>query len=382
MSRPKVGDLIALGSGGYSLVSNVEDFEVADVGDKFVELTWQDPTDVVVDGTTITSWAGTQIRRKTGNYPVDEKDGVLVVDSKTRDQYKTIPYVDSGLTNGVEYFYMAFPYTDKNVFTVDSANRVSAIPSEIDPDSWKGIQRIVRKGLASDFFTIGDQLVSGYDGGEIVWEVIGIDVETPADSQYQHSMTLQTRDCLHDIQFDAPEPSNPNSDRKSYGNNRYVHSAVKQWLNSNESAFNWQAQHQYDATPTDSLELYNGAGFLHRLDPELAAVLGSASKKVALNTAADGGGQETFSDKVFLLSRVEVGLGAEGETTGEAVYPFYDGVADAKRIKELDGSPRYWWLRSPSVGSSRDVRCVKPDGSLSGSIAHNAYGVAPACVII
>jgi|GEM_PF-6911653 len=126
MSRPTVGDLIALGSGGYSLVSNVEDFEVAGVGDKFVELTWQDPTDVVVDGTTITSWAGTQIRRKTGNYPVNEKDGVLVLDSKTRNQHQTTPYVDSGLTHGTKYYYMAFPYTDKRVITVDSSNRVNA----------------------------------------------------------------------------------------------------------------------------------------------------------------------------------------------------------------------------------------------------------------
>ena len=31
-------------------------------------------------------------------------------------------------------------------------------------------------------------------------------------------------------------------------------------------------------------------------------------------------------DKAFLLSRVEVGLGSEGVTTGESVYEFYDGV--------------------------------------------------------
>ena len=261
------------------------------------------------------------------------------------------------------------------------ANRVR-MGSSKGLTQWQRIQKIVREGLASDFFTIGDQLVSGYDGGEIVWEVIGIDVETPADSQYQHSMTLQTRDCLHNIQFDAPEPSNTDSSRKSYGNNRYIHSAVKQWLNSNESAFNWQAQHQYDATPTDSLELYNGAGFLHRLDPELAAVLGETNKNVARNTVTDSGGQDAFADKVFLLSRVEVGLGTEGETTGEAVYPFYDGVADAARIKQLNGSNRSWWLRSPRVSSSRSVRLVVTGGSLSDGFAYGASGVSPACTII
>ena len=179
-----------------------------------------------------------------------------------------------------------------------------------DLSSWEGVQYIVRSGLANDYFSIGDQFVSEYDGGEIIWEVIGIDVDTPADSNFTHSMTIQTKDCLHDIQFDAPEPSNPDSNRKDYGNNRYIHSAVRQWLNSNQPAFVWKSQHSYDATPTDSLDLYNGAGFLYRLDPELVAVLGAVNKKVA--KADVDGGQDTFSDKVFLLSRVEVGLGTEG----------------------------------------------------------------------
>lgn len=255
-----------------------------------------------------------------------------------------------------------------------------AIP--LDPLTWKGVQAIVREGLAGEHFSVGDQLVSGYDGGQIIWEVIGIDVDTPAESGLTHSMTLQTKDCLHDIQFDAPEPTNPDSDRKSYGNNRYIHSAVKQWLNSDEAAFQWKSQHQYDAKPTDSLGLYNGAGFLYRLDPELAAVIGEVSKKVALNTATDGGGQESFNDKVFLLSQKEVGLGEEGDATGEFVYPFYDGISNAGRIKQLNGSNRYWWLRSPYVSISSGVRSVDMGGTLSNILAYYAIGVSPACVII
>ena len=196
------------------------------------------------------------------------------------------------------------------------------------------MQHIVRQGLADKLFKVGDQFVSSYDGKEIIWEVIGIDVDTPADSNFTHSMTIQTKDCLHNIQFDAPEPNNPDSGRKNNGNNRYIHSAVRQWLNSSESKFQWRSQHQYDAKPTDSLDLYDGAGFLYRLDPELVAVLGAVNKKVA-KADVDGSGQDTFSDKVFLLSRVEVGLGEEGNVAGEFVYPFYDGITNAERIKQL-----------------------------------------------
>ena len=248
--------------------------------------------------------------------------------------------------------------------------------------SWADVQHIVRQGLADKLFKVGDQFVSSYDGGEIIWEVIGIDVDTPADSNFTHSMTIQTKDCLHDIQFDAKEPNNPDSNRKSYGNNRYIHSAVRQWLNSSDSVFNWQSQHQYDAKPTSSLDLYEGSGFLSRLDPELAAVIGEVNKKVARNTVVDGGGQDNFTDKVFLLSRKEVGLGEEGDITGEFVYPFYDGIADAGRIKQLNGSNRNWWLRSPIVSYSCSVRYVSTGGSLLISGAHGAHGVSPACVII
>ena len=272
-------------------------------------------------------------------------------------------------------------YSDGKLDVKDSGEWINLI-NKVDPSSWEVVQYIVRSGLANDYFSVGDQFVSEYDGGEITWEVIGIDVDIPADANYTHSMTLQTRNCLHNIQFDAKEPNNPDSNRKSYGNNRYIHSAVRQWLNSNQPAFVWKSQHSYDATPTDSLDLYNGAGFLYRLDPELVSALGAVNKKVARNTKTDGGGQDSFSDKVFLLSQVEVDLGAEGTTTGETVYPYYSGIGNAGRIKTLVDTTRYWWLRSPNVSSSSGTRRVWTSGALNYDGAGNAYGVSPACVII
>lgn len=379
------GEWIEFKSGSQYPVGNVSGLKV-DEDDMQVTINWIDPPDLTINDSlgnpiTLSKWAGTQLRRKKLSYPSSENDGELVVDSKIRDQYKTNGYIDSGLVNDEEYFYMLFPYTEDGVFTVDSANRISATPTEIDPDTWAGVQKIVRKGLASEYFQVGDQLAFEYDGGEIIGEVIGIDVDTPADSNFTHSMTIQTKDCLHDIQFDAPEPTNPDSDRKSYGNNRYIHSAVRQWLNSDEAAFQWKSQHQYDAKPTDSLGLYNGAGFLYRLDPELVSVLGAVNKKVA-KADVDGGGQDSFSGKVFLLSRVEVDLGTEGTTTGETVYPYYSGIGNAGRIKTLNGSSRHWWLRSPDVSLSNLTRIVRTDGALSNYDAYYARGVSPACVII
>lgn len=246
--------------------------------------------------------------------------------------------------------------------------------------SWEEVQAIVRAGLAEEYFEIGDQFLSMYDGKVIVWTIIGIDHDTPTDTEYSHSLTIQTRDCLDNVQFDAPEPTNPDENRQQYGNNRYIHSAIRQWLNSNEDTFQWVSQHQYDAPPSGSI--YEGPGFLKLLDPDLAAVIGAVNKQVARNTATDGGGQDLFSDKVFLLSRVEAGLGTEGVTDGEVVYPYYDGISVAGRIKLLNGSPRIWWHRSPNVSSSFNVRIVTTDGTVGSGYARNAYGLAPACCII
>lgn len=373
-----------IASGGIP-VGNVSGLS-AEEDDAEITLMWADPEDRYLDDLKIAEWQGTKIIRKEGSYPIADDDGVVVVDSTIRNQYSTNGYKDTGLTNETTYYYMAFPYTE-DAISVDGTNRISATPTEIDPNSWAGIQKIVRKGLANDHFAVGDQIMANYDGVPTAFEVIGIDIDIPADPDFTHSMTIQTKDCLHDIQFDAPEPSNPDTNRKSYGNNRYIHSALKQWLNSDEATFIWQSQHQYDVKPNANPELYNGAGFLNRLDPELATVLGAVDKKVAKNTVVDGGGQEEFTDKVFLISPKEAGytpseMDADGVYTGETVYPFYDGKGNANRIKNLNDSPRNWWLRSPYVSSSYIVRRVYTSGSLDTNNASHSCGLSPACTIV
>lgn len=168
--------------------------------------------------------------------------------------------------------------------------------------------------------------------------------------------------------------------RCRYGSNNYVESNIREWLNSEANQYVWSPKTKWDRPSTGSP--YTGAGFLKNLDPELAAVIGPVDKQVTRNTATDGGGQDLFSDKAFLLSRVEVGFGIEGTTAGESVYPYYSGVTDAGRIKLLSGSVRNWWLRSPLVGYSHSTRIVHPSGALSDNIANYANGLSPACVII
>ena len=72
--------------------------------------------------------------------------------------------------------------------------------------SWKDIQAIVRLGLASKVFHIGDQLVCNKGDKQLVWDIIGFDHDVPADAQFKHSMTIQLHDLLPSaMQFDGSE---------------------------------------------------------------------------------------------------------------------------------------------------------------------------------
>lgn len=175
--------------------------------------------------------------------------------------------------------------------------------------------------------------------------------------------------------------------RCRYGSNNYLESALRAWLNSAEASFAWTPKTNFDRPPTAAP--YTGAGFLSLLDPELVAVLGAVDKQVARNTVTDGGGQDLFSDKIFLISRVEAYGGTEGVATGETPYSYYSAMAEAPtanaiagRIKLLSAAPRYWWLRSPHPGNAYYVRGVSLAGEVGYISAGSSFGVAPACCIV
>ena len=165
-----------------------------------------------------------------------------------------------------------------------------------------------------------------------------------------------------------------------YGYNRWSQSAIRQWLNSAAAANEWWTpQNVFDRPPS----YLSRPGYLAGFEAAFVAVLGEITHSTVLNTVTDGGDSETVTDKVFLLSRKEVGLGNEisGKDDG-SVYEYYDGATNKDRIKLRGTSAAYWWLRTPNSGGAYSVRSVNTDGSLNGSSAYFAPGVAPACVIM
>ena len=94
-------------------------------------LKWTDSIDTVVGDATLAAWAGTLLVRKAGSVPANRRDGTVVVDNKTRDKYKSQYFCDSGLSDGVTYYYKFFPYSTTNTYADDPANEVTITPNPV-----------------------------------------------------------------------------------------------------------------------------------------------------------------------------------------------------------------------------------------------------------
>ena len=115
---------------GVSVVYNKSDGQV--------ELKWTDPADITTKRPEKVEWLGTVVVRKENSAPKHRWDGDLIVNSTTRDEYKTTALVDNTVEANKRYYYGIFPYhrhlsdVDNNInffrFTkVVSVNTVSQI---------------------------------------------------------------------------------------------------------------------------------------------------------------------------------------------------------------------------------------------------------------
>lgn len=197
--------------------------------------------------------------------------------------------------------------------------------------------------------------------------------------------------------FDAKESANGNSDRRNYGNNRYIYSNLRQWLNSDAAAGQWYtAQHSADAPPStanvwDGVNQYQTlAGFLNGFTANERAALLATTITVG-KSSTDGGGTETCVDKVFPLSCTEVNLSGD-HVCGSKLAIFSDNssriatvTASCVANSNYGSNPSanqawYYWLRDAYAGSAYRARYVWNDGALGWSNAYYGYnGLRPAC---
>lgn len=184
--------------GGLALAAVTGIATLAAAGKVYVK--WTDPDDMVVAGSTLAAWGGTLLVRKAGSAPTSRRDGTIVLDSKTRDQYKSAYFCDSGLTNGVKYYYKLFPYTTTGTYTDSTDDEFNVTPAAVNVGNISGASAVAAGNgkLAIKWTDPAATVVS--DGVTLAtWASTKIVVKagsyatSPDDSDAAYSLNVTTR---------------------------------------------------------------------------------------------------------------------------------------------------------------------------------------------
>ena len=299
-----------------------------------ITLTWKNPTDDELYDHTVVVY-------KTDAYPASIDDGTAAYSGT--DQTTTI----SDLQLGTTYYI--------SVFTV-SISGIYGTPQTISVEIPAG-------QLISSLPSNSKVKLGKFNGQDLKWLVC----RDSADQSLRLILDGASVSFIGNKMFDNAEPRNSDSDRRKFGNNRYIWSNIHQWLNSNKVAGAWySAQHSVDAPPGYT----NVAGFLNGWTEKEIGVLENANWVVTRHSV-DGGGTESFYSRIVLPSTTEMGL--ERGTGGSKLDIFN---SDGDRV--VSGA-RYW-CRTPFQSYSHHVRIVNTDGTLNNNSAYyTGYGVRPLC---
>lgn len=256
--------------------------------------------------------------------------------------------------------------------------------------NYENIKRILANGDGATMFPLWSQIcVPHKEFGDIVFDVVDYNSTTKA-------LTLWMHDCIvPNYEFDAPEPTNPDSNRSNYGSNNYGQSAARQWLNGTGNSW-WSAKTEYDTEPSYA----DKPGFLAGFPEEFVEILEATQRVCATNNVVENGSVDgttittgssyTVTDKMFLPSCTEL-IGENNNNIAEGAQ--FDALQKAgvtssnytllKKRNMKTGENYWYWERSCYPDHSSHVRGVNSDGfPWRGRDADSRfYGFAAACVI-
>ena len=210
----------------------------------------------------------------------------------------------------------------------------------IDPvfgnNSWATIIAACQAKKIPTTWKVGDQKSMVIDGMGYVIDIIGINHDTYTAGGTA-PLTFQLHDCYKDKK--AMNSSNTNSGG---------------WKNSA-----MRSTHLPAILALMPTEVQNGI------------------REVRKKASVDGTSStiEMVSDKLFLLSEVEIFGSTSYSAAGEGTqYDYYK--AGNSKVKKRNGSATYWWERSPYASNSARFCQVHSNGVAYTSDASFAYGVA------
>ena len=230
------------------------------------------------------------------------------------------------------------------VYTLEVIGIVYVYPfvvgATLEATSWDNIAAVSKLGQAPNYWKVGDKKNITVNGVTYAAQIIGFDHDTltTADGgRTKAGITFQLVDCLN----------------TTYSMN-----------GSNTNVNGWRGSTMRTSTM---------ATLLNQLSSDLKSVLKFVNKVTSKGNNQSG--LETTSDKLFLLSEIEVFGATQYSYAGEGKqYEYY--TAGNSTIKKVNGSANLWWERSPYSGGTNNFCIVGSSGVATISAASTSNGVS------
>ena len=213
---------------------------------------------------------------------------------------------------------------------------VSFLKDNFADNDWSAIIAACHSGSVPSTWVVGNSKTMTINGANYQVDIIGKNHDTYA-SGGKAPLTFQLHDC--------------------YGETKNMNS-------SNTNSGGWTSC---------AMRSTHLPAILALMPTEVQNGIREVSKKASVGGASST--IETVSDKLFLLSEVEIFGSTSYSAAGEGTqYDYYK--AGNSKVKKQNGSAANWWERSPGAGASAHFCLVFSGGSASLNTASSAYGVA------
>ena len=208
------------------------------------------------------------------------------------------------------------------------------LTTNLEVASWEFISTVAEAGNAASIWSVGAKKTIKLNGVSYKAQIIGFNHDTKTDGD-KAGITFQLVDCLN---------------------------TTYQMNSSNINAGGWKGSEMRS----------HMSDFFSQLSTDLQSVIKPVNKLTSVGNSTST--IETVSDKLFLLSEVEVFGATPRSFAGEgSQYDWYK--AGNTRAKKVNGSANEWWERSPSK-SSNGFCFVYDNGNSEYGGATYSYGVS------
>ena len=220
--------------------------------------------------------------------------------------------------------------------TTSYAVALSFLKDNFADNDWSDIIAACHSGSVPSTWVVGNSKTMTINGTSYQVDIIGKNHDTYTAGG-KAPLTFQLHDCYADTK------AMNSSDTNSGG-----------WKNSA-----MRSAHLPAILALMPTEVQNGIR-------EVSKLTSAGRKSSTINTT---------SDKLFLLSEVEIFGSSTNSVAGEGTqYDYYK--AGNSKVKKRNGSAAEWWERSPGASGSRHFCVLDSDGNANRSGASFAYGVA------